>query len=82
MEVYSQKFIVMSPTVHLGKDLKVVWNISKTHMDTLVYRQDMTHAVSSKCYEPRSSCYPVRHLYQINFSGTPEGKLSNKAEMP
>ena len=59
-----------------------VWNVWKTYMDALVYRQDMTHAVSSKCYEPRSGFYAVRHLYQINSSGSPDGKLSNKAEMP
>lgn len=82
-EVYSQKSIVMAPMARLGEDPKVVWNISrKTHMDALVYRQDMMHAVASKCYEPRSSFYAVRHPYQINFPGTPDGKLSNKAEKP
>lgn len=59
-----------------------MWNVLKTYMDTLVYRQAMTHTVSSKCYEPRSLFYAVCHLYQINVSVTPEGKLSNKAEMP
>lgn len=82
-EVYSQKSIVMALVARLGEDPKVEWNISgKTHMYTPVYRQDMMHAVASKCYEPRSSFYAVRHPYQINFPGTPEGKLSNKAEKP
>lgn len=36
----------------------------------------------SKRYEPRSRFYAVRHLYQINFSASPDGKLRNKAEMP
>ena len=54
------------------------WNHSTARMDAPASRQDMTHAVSSGRYELRSSSYAARRPYQINFSGTPDGKLSNK----
>lgn len=66
------------PVSAVRERLHKEWNLSKAHMDAPASRQDMTHAMSSGRYEPRSSSYAARHLYRINFSGTPDGKLSNK----